>query len=206
MEFEQFKATYSLNVRRANYWSGINYAYDDYQTMGKEKFEKELKYRIELEEFGQEFYELLREKFNADYECVESYYQMMKEKGWSYKEFQDYLEEDEHEDEQPCCEECGDCLGEEDIKYCKEKEYEDLLCRDCCKSCYEKNSFCMKCYQFLTDEEQANYENEDIPQNKVGLFETHVSAICTRCQESWCNECAGECDGECNACTDEESN
>lgn len=105
MEFEQFKATYSLNVRRANYWSGINYAYDDYQTMGKEKFEKELKYRIELEEFGQEFYHILREKFNADYECVEYYFQMMKEKNWSYQEFEDYLEsldeeEDEEEDEE----------------------------------------------------------------------------------------------------------
>lgn len=102
MELEQFKTTYSLNVRRANYWSGINSAYEEYKAMGKKEFEKELYYRIEVETFGRWFYDDLREKFNADYECVEFYYQMMKERQWTYEDFRNYIEnydEDEHEED-----------------------------------------------------------------------------------------------------------
>ena len=102
-DFDSFKQTYSLLVRQANYWMNTKYAYEEYQDIGKDAFEKELNYRVEVEKFGRRVYGILREKFNADYECVEHEFKKMKENNWTLQQYLDHLksfgeEEEEEED------------------------------------------------------------------------------------------------------------
>ena len=178
VKLEEFKQTYGKRVRRANNWTTTEYAYQDYQKIGKDAFEKELNYRINIEEFGQEFYEELRELSNVDYEAVQSYYDMMVENKWTYEDFRKYIESfNEESDEE-----------EEEDKYDDESNW----------------VVCCECEGFLEKEEHKNYDNKSIPENKVGLSIGQVAPICTRCQEEYCNECAGKCNGDCNACTDKE--
>ena len=154
-DLNSFKQTYGSLVIQANYWMNLKYAYAEYQKIGKDAFEKELNYQVELERFGRQVYWILREKFNADYECVEDEFKKMKENNWTLQEYLDDLEKEEEEEED------------------EEDEYDD-----------ESNwILCHKCEGFLEKEEHINYDKKSNQGNKLTLPNGDIVPLCDDCDE-----------------------
>ena len=160
-DLNSFKQTYGSLVIQANYWMNLKYAYAEYQKIGKDAFEKELNYQVELERFGRQVYWILREKFNADYECVEDEFKKMKENNWTLQEYLDDLEKEEEEEEE-----------EEE-----EDEYDDE----------SKWIVCHKCHGFLEKEEHINYDKKSAQGNKLTLPNGDIVPLCDRCDEEETN-------------------
>ena len=67
LTFEQFKSTYRHILSKNSYlhWHEDKDAYDAYLTLPENEFMEKLNERADFHDFGREFYDILREQWNA---------------------------------------------------------------------------------------------------------------------------------------------
>lgn len=92
--YQNFRRTYGQMLKRAsNWWQTAPQAYDDYVKLGKKKFEDRLNEQIEYQEFGEQFYDRLREMWNICSAGMWDEYTYMKKKDWSFDDYERYIKE-----------------------------------------------------------------------------------------------------------------
>lgn len=86
-----FKTLYSYALQKISYLYTFEQALKDYKTLGQLEFQKELNYKLEFLDFAKKFYDILREKYNADSELVWKEFAKMKKNNWSYEDYKQSL-------------------------------------------------------------------------------------------------------------------
>jgi hypothetical protein len=86
-----FKKNLGYLVKKANYWTSLEYAYQDFSKTTLKKFVSSLQEKQEFQDFAELFYDDLRELYNIDSEGVENEFQRMKDKGWTFSQYRSWL-------------------------------------------------------------------------------------------------------------------
>ncbi len=86
-----FKTLFSYTLQKISYLYPFEEALRDFKTLGQIEFQKKLNYKLEFLDFAKKFYDILREKYNADSELVWKEFAKMKTNNWSYEEYRQSL-------------------------------------------------------------------------------------------------------------------
>jgi hypothetical protein len=89
--FLKFKKVYKYAMKKQSRWTTLDQAFRAYLQMGESEFEKEFEDELLFQEFCEEFYDYLREKYNACSAVMYEEFNRMKKNNWSMAEYRVHL-------------------------------------------------------------------------------------------------------------------
>ena len=89
--FDWFKDNLGYLVQKTNYWMRLEYAFQEFRSSSLKDFLKLLKEKQEFQDFGEEFYDDLRQMWNICSAGMEDEFQRMKRNNWTFQQYRSWL-------------------------------------------------------------------------------------------------------------------